>query len=329
MKTVQFDRFGGPEVLELVQKPIPELHPGQVLVRVRASGVNLADTLIRENRYAVTPQLPATPGFEVTGTIERVATGVSGLSAGMRVAVPLFAAGAVEGGYAEYVVADADLVIPLPSGLSFEAATALMMQGLTALYLVRQTRPAGKTVLVHAAAGGVGTLLVQLAKRAGATRVIAGASSVHKLELARSLGADAGIDYTRTDWIEAVRRETADKGPDIIYESVGGDVTAGALEALAPLGNLVIYGALNIQSFELGVPELVRLIFKNQALTGFALPTLLTPEGLRTGLVELFDLAECGELKVEIGGRFAFEQAAEAHRVLSERRSVGKLVLVA
>lgn len=329
MKVVQFDRFGGPDVLELVQKPVPALAPGQVLVRVQASGVNLADTLMRENRYAVAPELPAIPGFEVAGVVEEMASDVLGIRPGARVAVPLFAMGRIQGGYSEYVAVDANLTVPIPAALSFEVATALMMQGLTALYLVRHAQPAGKTLLVTAAAGGVGTLLIQLARRAGAKRIIAAASSAQKLDLARSLGADFGVDYSRPDWVHALHEGTQGRGPDMIYESVGGDVTRAALGALAPLGNLVIYGALNIQDFALGIPELVQLIFKNQQLTGFALPTLLSPEGLRSGLVELFGLAERGELKVVIGGRFPLEQASEAHRAMEQRRTTGKLVLVA
>jgi len=329
MKVVQFTRFGTPDVLELVEKPIPELLSGQVLVRVHASGVNLADTLIRENRYAVSPDLPAIPGFEVAGIVERIATGVRGIEPGARVAVPLFATGRIQGGYSEYVAVDAGFTVPIPKALSFEVATALMMQGLTALYLVQSAKPEGKTVLITAAAGGVGTMLVQLARRAGAKRVIAGASSGQKLELARSLGADAGVDYSRPDWVEAVRAETDGKGPDMIYESVGGDVTRSALDALAPLGNLVIYGALNIQDFALGIPELVQLIFKNQTLTGFGLPTLLTEEGLRRGLAELFDLAQRGDLEVVIGGRYPLERAVQAHRAIEQRQTMGKVVLVA
>jgi NADPH2:quinone reductase len=328
MKIVQFGRFGGPEVLELVDAAVPVLERGQVLVRVRASGVNLADSLMRENRYAVTPALPAIPGFEIAGTIERVADDVLGIVIGTRVAVPLFAAGSISGGYREYVAVDASLVVPLPEDLPFEHATALMMQGLTAHYLVRQVSPRGKSVLINAAAGGVGTLLVQLAKRAGAKRIIAGASSPQKLTLAKSLGAYAGVDYTASDWADTLRRETDGAGPDLVYESVGGSVIGVALEALAPGGTLVVYGALNIQSFELGVPELTRLIFKNQSLTGFALPTLLTLDGMRNALRELFSLAQSGELAVTIGGRYPLEGASEAHRVLSRRETVGKLVLV-
>jgi NADPH2:quinone reductase len=203
-----------------------------------------------------------------------------------------------------------------------------MIQGLTARYLTKQIPPAGKTVLVNAAAGGVGSLLVQLARRAGAEAVIAAASSNDKLDFVRSLGADVGVDYTRPDWIDAVRAASGDSGPDIIYESAGGDVTRGSLAALAPGGELVIYGALNIQQFQMGIPELVSLIFKNQSLTGFALPTLLTADGLRVGLEELFDLTVRGALQVKIGGTYALEDAAEAHRALERRTTTGKLVLI-
>ena len=329
IRAVQFSRFGGPEVLEVVERPTPTPGAGQVLIRVRAAGINFAETLIRQNRYAVTPELPAVPGSEVAGTIEALGDAVGGMAVGGRVAVPLFAAGSYAGGYADYVLIDAGLVVPLPDALSFEAATALMIQGLTALHLTKQIPPNGKAVLVSAAAGGVGTLLVQLAKRAGARTVIAAASTAQKLDFARSLGADAGVDYTRSDWVELARAASGGEGPDIIYESVGGGVTKVCLQALAPLGELVIYGALNIQGFQFGVPELIGVIFKNQSLTGFALPTLLTPEGVKAGLAELFDLAVRGQLKVTIGGTYPLERAADAHRALEERHTTGKLVLAA
>jgi len=220
------------------------------------------------------------------------------------------------------------VVVPLPDGLSFADSTALMVQGLTARFLVKQVSPAGRTVLVSAAAGGAGSLLVQLARRAGAATVIAAASSARKLDHARALGADAGVDYSRPDWVEQARAASGGRGPDVIYESVGGAVTKASLEALAPLGHLVIYGALNIQQFDLGVPELLGLIFKNQALSGFAVAPLLTADRLKAGLAELFDLVVRGELKVQIGGRYAFEQVGDAHRALSARRTTGKLVLV-
>lgn len=151
MKAIQMSRFGGPEVFERIEIPIPEPGHRQVLVRVRAAGVNLADTLMRENRYAMTPPLPSVLGSEAAGVIEGHGSGVSGLTIGMRVAAPLFASGNFSGGYADYAVIDADLVTPLPDALPFEDTTALMVQRLTALYLTRQARPKGKMVLVNAA----------------------------------------------------------------------------------------------------------------------------------------------------------------------------------
>jgi len=157
--------------------------------------------------------------------------------------------------------------------------------------------------------------------------VIAAASTPDKLALARVLGADAGVDYTRPGWVAALR-EAAGGGPDIIYESVGGQVTPACLDVLAPLGRLVVYGALNIQAFSLGVPELLGLIFRDQSLTGFALAPLLTAASRRAGLAELFDLAVRGEIRVTIGGSFPLERAGEAHRALEGRATTGKIVLV-
>jgi NADPH:quinone reductase len=328
MRQVQFSRFGGPDVLEVVEKPTPVPGESRVLVRVAAIGVNFSDTLMRQNRYAVTPELPAIPGTEMAGTVERLGPGVTSPAVGTRVAVPLFATGAAVGGYTDHVVVDADLVVPLPDALSYEVAVALMIQGLTALYLSRQISPKDKTVLITAAAGGVGSLLVQLARRAGAKKIIAAASSASKLDFAGSLGADAGVDYTGPDWVDAVRAATDGAGPDLIFESAGGDITRGCLEVLAPNGELVIYGALNIQSFDFGVPELIGIIFKNQSLTGFALATLLTPAGLKQGLAELFDLAARGDLKVTIGATYPLARAGDAHRALEGRGTTGKVVLV-
>ena len=327
MQAVRINRFGGPEVLEIAEIPTPVPGPGQVLVHVRAAGINFADTLMRRNLYAVTPELPAILGSEIAGIVEEVAADVSGIEIGMRVACPLLVGGQHIGGYVEYIVVDAAQLVPLPPSLPFEVATALLVQGLTALYLTRQISPRGKTVLVNAAAGGVGSLLVQLAKRAGAKVVIAAAGTDEKLDFTRSLGADACVNYTLPGWAEAARSASGG-GPDIIYESSGGGVTKASLVALAPLGELVVYGALNIQEFQIGVPELLGLIFKNQSVTGFALATLLTQKSAKAALVELFELAVQGRLKVTIGGTYPLHGAAEAHRVLEERRTTGKLVLM-
>lgn len=220
----------------------------------------------------------------------------------------------------------ADLAVPLPDDVSFEDATALMVQGLTALHLLRQSSPQGKSVLVPAAAGGVGSLLVQLARVRGASKVIAAAGGAGKMELALSLGADVAIDYTGPDWPARVRTLTGGAGADIIYDTVGGALTALSLQALAPGGELV-FAALG--RYGLAASDLEAMIGRNQSLRGFALLPLLPPDVLRASLSELFQLAASGQLRVAIGGRFPLDQAGEAHRLLDERRSTGKVVLVA
>lgn len=328
MKAIELRRFGSADVLEYRDVPDPVPGPGEVLVRVHAAGINFSDVLMRQDRYAMTPPLPSVLGSEVAGTIAGLGADVDGIAIGTRVAAPLFAANISFGGYAEYVVLPADYIVPLPDGLSFEDAAALMVQGLTAAYLIKQAPPAGKTVLVTGAAGGVGSILVQLARQAGARCIVAAASSEAKLECARALGADVGVDYTDPQWTGPLSQALGGAGPDIIYESVGGSITMDGISALAPLGQMVIYGALNIQQFALGVPDLLGLIFKNQSITGFALVPLLTPGSLKRDLAALFDIAARGQLKVTIGGVYPLTQAVEAHRALESRSTMGKLVLV-
>ncbi|RJG42902.1 zinc-binding dehydrogenase [Mesorhizobium sp. DCY119] len=325
MKAVQLSRFGGPDVLEIIEVPAPVPAPGEVLVRVRASGVNFFEVLMRRDRYAVTPDLPMIFGAEVAGVVEALGADVGSVEIGARVAVPMFAIGRGSGGYAEYVAVDAASVVRLPDNLSFEDAAALMIQGLTALHLIRQSPPKDKTVLVNAAAGGVGSLLVQLATRAGAKCVIAAASTQEKRDLARSLGADIPIDYTASDWAGRVRDATGGIGADIVYEFVGGALTRASLEALAPCGEIV-FGALG--RFDLDAADLEGMFNKNQSLRGFALLPLLTPANLKSDLAELFEEAASGRLKVLQGVSYPLDQAAEAHKAIEERRTTGKVVLI-
>ncbi|SON56613.1 Quinone oxidoreductase 1 [Hartmannibacter diazotrophicus] len=328
MKAVSIDRFGAPDVLTLVDVDAPRPGPSDILVRVHAAGVNFAETLQRQDRYAMTPPLPSILGSEAAGVIEAVGGDVAGFSVGDRVAAPLFAAGIHFGGYAELVAIDHRYAVGIPDAVSFETAAALMVQGLTADHLTRQASPTGKVVLITAAAGGVGSQLVQIARLRCAKTIVAAAGSTEKLDFARRLGADIAIDYTRTDWTEALLTATGGEKPDIVYDSVGGDITMDCLKLLAPVGQMVLYGALNIQSFQLGVPDLLGLIFNNQSLTGFALVPLLTPDILRQSLGDLFGLAASGALKVEIGRTFPLAEAAEAHRALGDRKTRGKIVLL-
>jgi NADPH2:quinone reductase len=317
MRAVQLSRFGGPEVLELVERPTPSPQAGEVLIRIEAAGVNFFETLMRQDRYAVTPDLPLIFGVEVAGIIEAVGAGVE-MRPGSRVAVPLFAFGRPGGGYADCIAVDARAVVDIPDALAFETAVALMVQGLTALHVVRQSDPKDKIVLVTAAAGGVGSLLVQLARLAGARRVIAAASSKAKLDLARALGADDSVNYTDAHWADAVRA-------DIIYDFVGGKLTESCLAALTPQGEL-LFGALGRAELGKGVLEL--LFARNQSVKGFALLPLLAEDQVKTDLAHLFGLVLSGRLKVPAPQRFSLDQASEAHRLIDERLSTGKVVLL-
>jgi len=328
MKAIQYSRFGGPEVLEIVEIDTPSPRPDEVLIRVGAVGVNFFEVMMRQDRYAVTPSLPFIPGVEIAGTIAALGDGVTSLSVGDRVAAALYVAGVQSGGYAEQVAIRADVVVRLPDEISFPAATALQVQGLTALHLLRSHPAAEKTVLISAAAGGVGSLLVQLAKRSGAKRVIAMASSAEKLALARELGADAGIDYTQADWPERVRAATDGAGPDLIFDASGGSIPGQCLALLAPFGRLVLYGPLSLSDFRPETEALKTLIFGNRTIAGFSLLPHLAPERLAGELGELFGLAISGGLKLLPGASFPLKQASAAHAALESRRTAGKLVLV-
>lgn len=324
MKAVQLSRFGAPDVLEIIELPRPIPGPGQVLIRIRAAGINYFETLVRQNRYAVTPILPIVPGVEVAGVIEALGEGVDPDLIGRRVAVPLFAVGRPTGGYAEYVSVSATDVIAIPDGLHFEPAVALLVQGLTAALLIRQSAPEGKTIAVTAAAGGVGSLLIQLAKNAGAKQVIALAGDQKKLELTESLGADLALNYQNQGWIDQVKDVTSGKGVDTVYDTIGGRITGACLNALAPLGELV-FAALN--RCQLTARGLETMFNQNQSIRGFALLPLLDTVTLDEELSMLFELAETGTLKVLLGGSYPLEKVAEAHRALENRLTTGKVVL--
>ena len=325
MKAVQFTRFGPPEVLAIVEVPTPKPKGGEVLVRVRAAGVNFFEVLMRADRYAVTPPLPVFPGVEVAGIVEELGVGVDPSLRRARVAVPLFAIGRGFGGYAEYVVVNSGSVMRLPESLSFADATALMVQGLTALNMVRRSSPEGKAVLVNAGGGGVGSLLIQLARLDGASMVIAAAGSNEKRKRAIFLGADLAVDYTREDWVASVKVATTGQGADVIYETVGGDIAKTSLIALAPAGEMLL-AAMGRFSFELS--EIRSMVDANQSLKGFSLLPLIAADRWREDIAVLFDLATSGALKIAQGGSFPLNKAAEAHRALEERRVSGKVVLV-
>lgn len=324
MRAIVLRGFGGPERLERAEIDEPAVEPGRVLVAVRAVGVNFADVLVRAGRYPQPPELPNVPGNELAGEVVAVGPGVSGPRPGDRVMAITDGAGA----YAERATVAADSVFPLPVGPSFAEGASFSVTFLTAyLSLVRRLRvgPA-QTVLVHAAAGGVGTAALQLLRHLGAT-AIATASSAEKLAVAERFGAAVGIDYTREDLVERVREATGGRGVDVVLDTVGGAVFEQSLRVLAPLGTLVAIGFAGGDWPEVSPSFLVA---RNIGVVGFYLGRLLRlePELTRAAARELAELWRSGAVAPLVGAELPLEQAAAAHRLIEERRSTGKVVLL-
>ncbi len=322
MKTILVEEFGEPEVLQYTEAERPSPGEGEALIEVRSAGVNYADTMRRRNQYVESQDLPFVPGSEVAGTVAEVWEGVENVSAGDRVVTLLGT-----GGYAEYAVAPARNLIPLPEGLDFDEAAAIPLQGLTAYHCIKTSGALkeGESIIVHAAAGGVGTLAVQMANLLGAGKVIATASSEEKLELARSLGADVLIDYTEEDWPEKVREATEDKGADVILEMVGGEFLEKNLTCLNAFGRMVVFGAA---SRERGTIVPAALMKKCHAVVGFYLPQVMRrPDLFVPSLREVLGWISSGNLQLTIGATYPLESAAEAHADLEGRKTTGKLLL--
>ena len=321
MKAILFDQLGGPEVLKLGDAPKPEVKPGWVLIKNHAIGINFADTFFRQGQYLITPKLPDTPGLEAAGIIEAVGPGVEHLKSGTRVA----AIGSKT--YAEYSLASANQVMPLPDFVSFAEGAAFPIQVLTAyhmLHTAHQTTP-GQTVLVHSAAGGVGIVAVQIAKAAGA-RVIGTVSSDSKISVVKEYGADAVINYATRDFAEEAMKLTDGKGVDLILDAVGKPTLEKGFSCLAPFGHLILYGRAG------GIPDpvnLMSLFQKSLKVSGFVLYTVSAmPDKHREGIEKSFQLMGQGKLKLLIGKSFPLAEAAEAHRYMESRQSTGKLVLI-
>jgi len=322
MKAVRFHEVGGPEVLRFEEAPDPAPGARDVLIHVRAAGVNFADTMTTEGRYYLRPRFPQIPGLEVAGEVLGMGPEVRRFRVGDRVMAVLTAGG----GYAEVCVAPEAYVTPVPEGLDFVQAAALPVQAVTAdhvLHLAGKVRP-GEWVVVHSAAGGTGTFLVQLAKLAGA-RVIATAGSEERLGLARDLGADALVDYSQPDWADRVKQVSV-RGADVVVESVGGDVFEGSFRCLVPFGRLVVIGQ------SAGPPPAfnpLRLMRQNQSMVGYYLMTAMEDEELMAQTRERLAAAlRDGVLRVVIGETAPLSEAAEVHRRLLSRSVTGKIVLI-
>jgi NADPH:quinone reductase len=321
VKLVRVRAHGGAEVLQVEEAEIPHAGPGQALLRIEAVGVNFIEIYHRTGLYKV--PLPFTLGTEAAGTVEAVGPGVTTVRPGDRVASIN-----VLGAYAEYAVAPADRLVPLPDRVSPRQAAAVMLQGVTAQYLTTSTFPLerGQTCLVHAAAGGVGLLLCQMAKRAGA-RVIATVSTEEKAALAREAGADEVILYTQADFETEVKRLTAGAGVHVIFDSVGRTTFAKGLNCLMPRGMMVLFGQSSgpIEPFDPQVLAQKGSLFLTRPTVGHYTATrgeLLERAGQVLGLVA------SGALAVRIGHELPLMQAAEAHRDLEGRRTTGKVLLI-
>lgn len=324
MKAIQFKQYGSPNVLRVINLARPVPKKKDVLIKVEAIGVNYADTARREGAYVVDTPLPFIPGSEVAGEVVELGEEVEGIKVGMKVVTLLGSHRAT--GYAEYTLADSRGLIPLPDGVDLKQAAALPLQGLTAYHILKTMGriEKGETVVVHAAAGGVGTLAVQLAKKFGAN-VIATASSDEKLAIAKRLGADVLINYTEAGWQNKVMEETK-HGADVILEMVGGSIFYDSLHCLAPFGRLVFYGMASGQPVKFNPG---RLMEKNQSVMGFFLPQMMAKPSLyQQSLQELLTYMKNGELELLIGGTYPLEDAAHVHRLLQGRKTTGKLILV-
>ena len=322
MKAIRVNETGGPEVMHLEEIDTPVPQDDEILIRVVAAGINYADLAQRQGTYLTRTRTPMTPGFEVAGIVEGHGPGVTAPPVGTRVAA------LVSGGYAEYALAHVGTVIPIPDILDFTHAAAFLVQGITAYQLLRESAhiQPGESVLVQAAAGGVGTLAVQLAKLMGAKKVIGTASSEAKLELARSLGADVVINYHTPEWSEQVKNATNGLGADIILEMSGGEVATQSLKCLAPFGRMVVYGAA---SGEITQFTGVQLMYKNQAIIGYWLSAWLQrADRVAIAALELMQYLNGGQLKIVVGNTFPLAEAVEAHRAIAERKTTGKVVLL-
>lgn len=321
MKVIQLNEYGGPEVLNIIEKEKPVPAGREVLIEVHAIGVNYADTARREGQYVVPTPLPFIPGAEVAGVV--VAAGEkASITPGTRVATLI-----ESGGYSEYVKADERGLIPLPEGLDFKLAAALPLQGLSAYHILKTMGrlEKGESVLVHAAAGGVGTLAVQLAKLFGAGKVIATASTDDKLQLAKEMGADVLVNYTTEDWEKEVLEATGGRGVNVALEMAGGEIFSKTLKCLAAFGRLVIYGVVSGEQSRFYPSSLMA---RNQSVIGFFLPQIMRKADLlQPSMKELMTYVAEGKLKLTIGEVHPLEDAAKVHTLIQSRKTKGKLIL--
>lgn len=332
MKAMRTHEYGTPDVLKY--ETVADLNPavGEVLIRVESASVNYSDIARRSNAlYPFPTPLPYIPGSEVAGVVDALGEGVTGLPVG----TPVFAlAGAGSNGYAQFVLTPAQQVVPIPEGVSPDEAAALPVAGTTALMILRETAnlQPGEAVLIQGAAGGVGSYAVQLAKILGAGKVIGLTSSAVKVQKVLEIGADHAVDYTQPNWPERVRELTGGKGADIILEMGGGDVFGQSLKCLAPFGRCVVYGMASGQPLVFD-DQSVKSFFYDPALNqsvhvfNFGLWFGMRAERAAEAMRDLIGYVASKQVKVEIGRVLPLSKAAEAHRMIEQRGTTGKIIL--
>ncbi|ODQ89663.1 hypothetical protein BHQ18_13825 [Mycolicibacterium flavescens] len=323
MKAVRMTGFGGTDVLQVADVDTPMPGPGEVLIEVTAAGIAFGDIMKRQGVFGTDIPLPSGLGQEVAGVVAGYGQGVTGMPVGTRVTA------LVEHGYAEYAVAPAHFAVPVPDGIDDAGAAALWIHGMTAyqtLVDAGELQP-GSTVLVHAAAGGVGTLALQIAKTLGAATVIGAVGRPEKLDHVRRHRADVAVDYSERSWPQRVLDHTAGRGVDLVLDSVGGEIARQSLECLAPFGRIVTFGAASGTPGDLPAMALMN---GNATVVGYSLNGWLRdrPERTVQTMRLLLTWAAQGEIEVTIGGRYPLDRVAEAHRAISDRRTVGKSVLI-
>jgi NADPH:quinone reductase len=321
MKAIQVKQTGGPEVMELVDLPVPQPKPNEAVVKIQASGVNFIDVYNREGRYKV--PLPFVLGQEAAGVVSAVGVEAKQIAVGDRVAYTT-----VLGSYAEYAAVPADRLVKVPSGVSEREAAAAMLQGMTAHYLSHDTYPLkkGQAALIHAAAGGVGLLLVQMARNVGA-RIIATVSTEEKAKLARAAGADEVILYTQSDFEAETKRLTGGKGVDVVYDSVGKTTFEKGLNLLRPRGMMVLFGGSSgaVAPFDPLVLTQKGSIFLTRPSLGHY---TIAPQELQQRAGAVFGMIRDGKLKLRIEHVYPLAEAQQAHRDLEARKTTGKLLLL-
>jgi NADPH2:quinone reductase len=323
MKAVELAGYEGLNSLRVVDVPKPKVAQHECLIEVKATGINFAELELTRGRYQVGKEPPFIMGFEAAGVVCEIGESVKNLKVGDRVTAVVSS-----GGYADYATAPADMAIPIPEGITYAEATTIPIQGLTAHLLLTQVAKvqAEESVLIQAAAGGVGTYLVQLAKIMGVQTVVALVGSPDKVPFVQSLGADVAVDTSRGGWADRARAETGGRGVDMVLEAAAGEFGKQSFRLLAPFGRMVVFGARNVHD-TFGPEQIRQLIYNNQTITAFNIPSY-KPERIAASIGPLLALIATGKLKPFASSQFSLDSVHEAFEALASRKTVGKVVLI-